>query len=822
MRSFWQDLRFGVRSLVRSPGFSVVAILALALGIAANTTIFSVVNAVLLRDLPYRDAGRLVMLYEELPALMSGPVGFSPPDYDVFEQQVRQGNLASLSEIALYLNSQLELSGIGEPQRLAGGRISPALFPILGVAPAMGRNFTSEENAPGQNVVILSHGLWQRKFGSASDIVGRSVTLDRKPYTVVGVMPRGFEFPHRGTLLNNQPAELWVPISFTSVELQGWTQRYNHSVLARLKPGVNIEQARAETGALAGRLVKEFYPPAIRNSLDLALKARVEPYRGEMVGKVQTLLLVLLGAVGMVLLIGCADVANLMLTRAAARQREMAIRTALGAGRGRLLRQVLTESLTLALCGGALGVVLSAWGTRLLVAVAPVTLPRAETIGVDARVLAFALALSIATALFFGLAPALEASRGALAETLQEGGRSSTAGRRRHRLLNSFVVAQFSLAIVLLAGAGLLARSFMQLLSTDPGFRPDHLLSASLNLPVATYPQQEHVRDFCDRLLERARAVPGVVAATAASFLPLEVRERRAFSVDGSTPDGIPPVTAAVWFVGDYFESLGNPLKRGRFPTASDGRTGERVAVINETMANKFFPGRDPVGQRIKWGGRRSQNPWMTIIGVAGDMKHANLDAPAYPLIFEPGVQMPIMRNVYLIVRTSGEPATLATALRQEIRRLDSALAIANVRTLEDHIARTVAPQRFQTFLLATFAGLALLLAAIGIYGVLAYTVTQRTHEIGVRMALGAQRRDVLRMIVGRGMRLAAVGIALGFAASLALTRVLATLLYGIGPRDPLTLTVVPAFLAAIALLACYIPARRAMRLDPAIALRHE
>jgi putative ABC transport system permease protein len=759
-----------------------------------------------------------VMVFEEIPAASSGPIGFSPPDFAFFERQQNR----TLAEIAAFSNRTYELSGVDEAERLIGARVSPGLFPLLGVQPALGRNFTRPENEPGHNVVILSHGLWRRKFGGDSAMIGRVVTLDRQPYTVVGIMPAGFEFPHRGPVGNNQPAELWVPIAFAPWELRAWTSMYNHSVLARLNPGVTLEQARGEVKAMVSRL-EEAYPAAARLDLD----ATVQSFRTEVIGRTQTLLLVLMAAVGMVLLIACADVANLLLTRAGERQPEMAVRTALGAGRMRLVRQLFTESLLLALTGGVLGLTLAALSTDLLVRFSPVSLPRATEISIDSRVLGFALLLCLGTAVVFGLAPAWEAARGDIGEVLKEGGRRSTPGRRRRLLLSALVVSQFALALVLLIGAGLLARSFVSLLATHPGFRPERVLSMSVSLPGRSYSKAGQIRNFYRSLIERVEALPGVHAVAAATDLPLVVRERRGFTPDVEVASGIPRVIAHVWVLGDYFEALGIQLKKGRFFTRQDGQTGERVIIINETMARRFWPGQDPVGRRMKWGGTNSQAPWMTIVGVMADVKHGPLQTETIPQTVEPYLQVgdamvSLLSSLTLVVRTDVDPTRLIAAVRQEIRALDAALPVANIQTLEQHVHKSVAPQRFNTFLLAIFALLALILAAIGIYGIMARSVTRRTHEIGVRMALGAQRKDVLRLVVRQGMLLAFLGMATGMAAALAVTRVLSSFLYNVEPRDPLTFAGVAVLLGLVALLACYLPARRATRVDPVIALRYE
>ena len=822
MESLWLDMRYGARMLRRNPGFTLIAVLALALGIGSTTSIFTVVYGVLLRPLPYAEPERLVLIFEGIPGARSGPIGFSPPDFAFLERQQTR----SFESVAAFSNKTYELSGIREALRITGARVSPQLFPFLGVQAAIGRTFTQEENVPGRNVVLLSHNLWTREFGGDSGVLGRPLTLDRQPYTIVGIMPQHFEFPSRGPASNNQPADIFVPLALRPNELQAWTSMYNHSVLARLKAGVTLEQARAEMDAMARR-IEGVYPATAR----LRLECTVQPFQQEVVGRTETMLLVLLAAVGMVLLIGCADVANLLLTRVGERSREMAVRTAMGAGKLRLIRQLLSESLLLSFLGGGAGLLLSIWGTRLLLKLSPVSLPRTHEIQLDSLVIAFTILVSLATAVVFGIMPAFEASRGEVGEALKEGGRSLSPGRRRSRLMGLFVASQFALAVVLLIAAGLLMRSFFRLLATESGFRTENVVSMSLSLPAANYSNAVQIRSFYQTLLERIETLPGVQAVSAATDLPLTVRDRRAFTPEAASASaaGEPRVVAHVWVLGDYFDALGIRLKSGRFFTRSDGTTGERVVMVNETMARRFWPGEDAVGKRICWGNSRN---WMKIVGVIADVKQGPLHTGTIPQTLEPYLQVNpswieenvvgVFRSLTLIIRTDRNPATLMPGVRNEIRALDAALPVANVKTLEQHVHASVATQRFNTYLLGVFAVLALTLATIGIYGVMSRSVTQRTHEIGVRMALGARPEDVFKMIVRRGMLLALPGMAAGIAGAFALTRVLSSLLFGISPTDPVTFIAVPLLLAAVALLATYVPARRAIRVDPMIALRYE
>ncbi len=652
------------------------------------------------------------------------------------------------------------------------------MYSLLGASPLAGRTFTREENQPGRNVAVLSHALWRRKFAIDPAVLGTAIRLERQACTVIGVMPPGFEFPHRGPAFNNEPADLFVPLAFRPEELRGWTSRYNHSVIARLKPGVTLAQAREDAGAIARRLQQEHYPAAFRGGRLFVLGAAVEPFHLHLAGPVRNLLLILQAAVGLVLLIACANVANLLLSRAAPRAREMALRTALGAGRSRLVRQTLLESLPLALAGGALGLLLAGWGMRLLVAFSPVTVPRTHEVRMDAAVLAFTLLVCCGATVMFGLAPAIQASRVRLSEALKAGGRSATGGRSHQRLLGLFVVCQIALCLVLLSAANLLLKSFARLLATDPGFRAEKVLSVSLNLPASGYQKAAAVRSFYRRLIEQAETLPGVRAVGAATDLPLAVRERRGFTIEDEQPvvAGLPKVVCQVNVLGSYFEALGIRLKRGRFLGPRDGAR-EPVVVINETMARRYWPGQDAVGKRIKWGIREWPSPWMTVVGVVEDVKHGPLHTEAMPQVFEPHLQVPdawledatmsLLRSMTLIVRTSGEPAALAAAVEGEVRALDPQLPVFGVQTLEEHLSRSVAPQRFNALLLAVFATLALVLAAVGVYGVVAYSVSRRTHEMGVRAALGARPRDLVRMVVGQSLVLAGIGAAAGLAGAL-------------------------------------------------------
>jgi putative ABC transport system permease protein len=815
MGQFTQDLRYGVRMLGKSPGFTAVAVLALALGVGANTAIFSVVNTVLLRPLPFKDSGRLVLLQEGIPKLGVRAIPVCAPDVLDYE---RQNHV--FEELGAFRTTSYDLSGLGEAERVRAARVSAGLFPLLGVQPALGRVFAREEDQPGHLVAVLSDGLW-RRFGADPGVVGRTVALDRKPYTIIGVMPPRFEFPLRGPQFHSEPAELWLPMAFTPEELRVRGDNFNNSVIARLKPGVTLARANADVMAIARR-IQELFPPDVRK--DFNLEASVVPYREQVVGGVRTLLLVLLGAVGFVVLIACANVANLLLTRAAARQKEIAIRTALGASRLRLVCQLLSESALLALLGGALGLLLAYWGTDLLVAVIPGSIPRSQEIAVDLQVLGFTLALSLATGLVFGAGPAVAATRTRVNETLKEGGRGSAAGVHRSRLHGALIISEVALALVLLAGAGLLVRSFIHLRETDPGFRPQQVLTMSVSLAPSKYAQPEQVRAFFQRLLERLQSQPGVKAVGAGTDLPLEGSWLRAFSAeDRPEPEaGKFPVIYHTAVRGDYFEALGIPLKRGRYFSEQERPEAPCEVVLSESMARRFWPGEDPIGKRLKWGARQTETPWLAVVGVVGDVKQAALEVETQPHTYEPYWQAEHRRTWQIAVRAAMAPSALTSAVRAQVRALDPEQPVTRVRTMEQVISTSMAPRRLNMFLLVVFASAATLLAAIGIYGVMAYSVTQRTHEIGVRMALGARRGDVLRMVIRQGMTLVLIGVGIGLGGALALTRVLASFLYGVKPTDPLTFAAVSVLLAAVALLADYIPARRATRVDPMIALRYE
>ncbi len=816
-----QDLRYAVRMLLKKPGFTTIAVLALALGIGANTAIFSVVNAVLLRPLTYHQPDRLVMVWQRLSGATSYPeLPCSAPDYIDYRDQTQ-----TLQNVAAFDNASFTLATPTGAERVSGTRVSANLFPLLGISPLRGRTFTTAEDQFGQDqVAVLSYGTWERRFGSDPEIVGKTLVLDQKPRKIIGVMPKQFDFPTQG-LLGGPPAEFWVPIAFAPAEIgpDGRGDNFNISVVARRKPGVSIQQASADINRISRRIY-ESYPPAIQKLF--SLDGFVTDFHQHVVGNVKTLLLVLLGAVGFVLLIGCANVANLLLAKAAGRRREVAIRTALGAGRFRLVRQLLTESVLLGLLGGAAGLLIAVWLTQLMIRFSPGDVPRLAESQLNLGVLAFAFAISILTGVLFGLAPALQVSKANLNTDLKEGSRGAAAFRRS-RVRSVLVVAEVALSLVLLAGAGLLLRSFVKLRAVPLGFQPDHLLTLSVALPETKYQNKVQAQAFFRNLLERAQSLPEVRSAAGATGLPLMGQWDIVVTPEGRADTGKKSLTTA-FFAGvtpSFHRTLGISLVKGRLFTDADNERSPAVAIVNESMARRYWPDREILGKRFKWGPPDSSRSWITVVGVVANLKQNSLAADVSPGVYLPISQMPQespVRGLYLAVRTSSDPSAIVSSLRQIVRSLDPEAPLFQVRPMEEILEAAVAPRRFNMLLLAAFAGLALLLASIGIYGVMSYSVSQHTHEIGIRMALGARAADVLQLIVRQGMGLVLIGLVIGAAGALALTRVMSSLLFEVKPWDPLTLASVSVLLAAVAFAASYIPARRATRVDPMIALRYE
>jgi putative ABC transport system permease protein len=818
MDTLFQDIRYGVRTLLKTPGFTAVAVIALALGIGANSAIFSVVNAVLLRPLPYTNSERLVMLWATNPSLHLGidNLPASAANYAEWRDQSQ-----AFEHISALTSINFNLTGAGEPERIAGARVSSSFFQLMDVSPKMGGAFSAEEDQPGNDlVVIVSHGLWQRRFGADPDIIGKPLTLNGQSYTVIGIMPAGFRFPSAADLpayMELQPqTDLWAPIALTAEQI---AKRGDHnlSVIARLKQSVTVEQAQTELSNIARRL-EEQEPQAKGYGVN------VVSLNEQLAGSIRPALLVMLVAVAFVLLIACANVANLLLARSAARQKEIAIRTALGASRSRIIRQLLTESMLLSIGGGAIGTLLSFWGIDLLLSLSPKNIPRLDQINIDANVLCFTLLISIVTGCLFGLAPALQASRLNLNESLKEEARNSTAGLRRNRVRALLVVSEVALSLVLLLGAGLMIRSFTRLLTVDAGFNPKNVLTLNLSLPTSKYPERSQQAAFFQQVIERLEALPGVQSVGAVSALPLSgAEEASSFMVEGgpAIDSSEMPMADRRRASADYFRAMGIHLVKGRYFTEADNQTATPVALISESFARRFFPDEDPVGKRIKNGGSTSTRPWLSIVGVVKDVKHVALEAEARPQVY-----MPYLQNTWtsmtLVMRSPSDPVALARAARSAVWEVDKEQPVSDVKSMEQYLSASISERRFSLILLGIFAAVALLLAAVGIYGVMSYSVNQRTHEIGIRMALGASRSDVLRLVVRQAMIPTLAGVVAGLGAALALTRLMSSLLYGVSATDPVTFAVIPLILLAVALAACAVPARRATKVDPCVALRHE
>jgi putative ABC transport system permease protein len=812
------DVRYALRNLRRHPAFTLISVLALAVGIGANTAVFTIVDGVLLRSLPFEKPEQIAAIFEKLPGAPVPKFNVSAPDFEILREATR-----SFSAMVAYRSGRFELSGMSEPEQVIGTRVSPGFFDFLGVRPVLGRALTEEDDRTNARVVVLEYGFWTRAFGRDPAVIGRTVSLDRQPFTVVGVMGEQFVFPPRGAESNGEPAALYLPIAFSPGERQGFGSMYNNSVLARLKPGVTLAQARSDVDA-ATRTVAERYP-AVLQQISKELSLPMWPFIDEVVGHSRRMILVLTGAVAILLLIACADVANLMLTRAGSRQRELALRAALGASPGRVVRQLVTEGFVLSLLGGLAGLVLAYWTVGVLRSLAGATLPRAESIHLDERTLGFTLALTLVTPIVFGVLPAIRATLQATFEALKEGGRAEAAPHGRHRLLGSLVVAQFALALMLSVGAGLLLRSFAKLIATNPGFRAEQVVTASVTLPAGRYRIGPDITQFHQQLVEAARAIPGIRAAATGTDRPLLVAERRAFTADPSAqplPE-LSRVIAATWTSGRYFEALGIPLERGRYFTDADDRE-PGVVILSHLLAHQLWPDQDPIGRRIKWGldVPANRNPWMRVVGVVGDVSQSGLGTDIIPQTYEPFVQNNFSRQVNVVVKADRDAATVIADLRRVVQRLDPQLPLVDAQPVREVVAASVKPQRFSMTVVTIFAFVALGLAAIGICGVLANVVGQQTHEIGVRMALGARASQVVWSVMRRALVLAGTGIALGVLASLMLARVMSGLLYEIRPTDGLTFGAAAVLLASLALVAGMVPAWRATRVDPLVALREE
>lgn len=808
MRTFFQDLGYGFRTLMNSPGFTVVALITLTLGIGANTAIFSVVNAVLLQSLPFRDPGKLTMIWEDVskdgfPANTPAPANYA--------EWKRQDQI--FSGVAALKWQVSNLTGDGEPEKLEGERVSYNLLSVLGVQPVMGRGFTPDEDREGgHKVVLISNGLWKRRFASDPHIVGQSIRLDNVPHTVIGVMPAGFSFPQKGT-------EVWTPIAFSPAELAVHTSHYL-KVVARLRDGVSPEQANAELKLVRDNMAKQ-YPDSMR----IIDRFYVEPLQDAYTRDVRRGLIVLLIAVGCILLIACANMANLLLSRSTGRYRELAVRTALGANRWRIVRQLLTESVLLALAGGALALILAEWCFAFLKNLVPADLSQTVVLTLDWRVLGFTAAASLAASILFGLAPALQAARVDLNDILKEGGRSGI-GTRRTRLRNVLVVSEVALSLVLLVGSILLIRSFSNLRGLDPGFRAGNVLTMRINASTTKYGDFEKRTQFFEEVLTRLRTLPAVQNAGMTSALPLTwkggtnsfERENRP-QQEGETMDACDRVVSP-----GYFEAMRIPLIRGRSFNEGDGEHSMPVAIINETMAKTYWPGGDALGRRMRMDMRDSKGPWVTIVGVSHDVRQMGLDQPVKAEMYFPmtqsGYNWMIPRDV--VIRTASDPLRLASAARQAVWSIDPEQPVSNVQTLNELLDDEVQNRRVQVTLLGALAGLAILLACVGIYGVLSYSVAARTQEIGVRVALGADSGNIWLAVARQGLVLTGVGLVTGLLLAISLTRLLSSLLFGITPNDVVTYFLASLLFAVVGVLACSIPAYRASRVDPMVALRYE
>jgi predicted permease len=816
MQTIWKDLRYGTRLWLKNPGFTMIAILTLGLGIGANTAIFSVVNGLLLRPLPYRDAERLAIIWTHSPGANVAQDWPSPGQFSAMKSEN-----SVFEELALAQGGNVLLTTpSGSVERLGIVRTKSVMFPMLGVQAAMGRVFLPEEDAPGKaTTVVISHGFWESRYSKDPKALGQSLTINGESYTIVGVTPAGFTlgFEVMPTVGGVKEPELFLPLPLDSKRMSSQGDE-NYNVLARLKPEATIEQAQTELNLAVRRLEQQFpnnYPASRRFNLS------IRPLLEQVVGDVRLALYVLLGAVGCVLLIACVNVANLLLARSASREKEIAIRAALGAGRGRIIRQLLTESLLLAIGGGLLGVLIAVWSLAGLRWLNPGNIPRIANISVDGRALAFTSAIALLTGLLFGLVPALRNSRGALGESLKEGGRN-LAGGGHQRLRDLLVITETALSLILLVGAGLLIRSFLNVQRVDPGFDPRNVLSFRMAAAGPSYKEGPQVLELYQQVWDRLRRSPGVESVGGVTVLPLTGGIGwGSISIEGySAAAGQMMIQAdgRTASVG-YFETMKTTLLRGRFFTEQDTKDSVQVAIIDENMARSYWPNTDPTGKRFKQGGADSTAPWYTVVGVVGNVKQYGLDSDARVAYYRPHLQEP-NRFLNVVVRTAGDPLAFAPVATREVRALNPSIPIFDVKSMDQWLQESLARRRFSMFALALFAAAAMILAAIGLYGVISYMVSQRTKEIGVRIALGAQSRDVQKMVIRQGMSVAVIGVGVGLIGAVAVTRVMASLLYGVSARDIWTFAAIAVLLTLAALLASWIPARRATKVDPMVALR--
>jgi predicted permease len=822
MNTLAQDIRYALRAFASNPGFTLAAILSLAIGIGANTSIFSVANALLLRPLPYKDANRLVILWNRSPGLNITEDWFSPAQY----LDIKNGH-RGFEQVAIAIGGNYNLTGEGGPERVGAVRVSSNLLPMLGERAERGRLFLSEEDAEGAAATaILTDGMWARRYGRNPKVIGKAITINGQPYEVVGILPQSFALPQEVLPLldGTEQAEIFLPLPLAASAAQIRTHE-DYNIVGKLKPGVSVAQAQAEMDTITARLRRDFpenYPP--NGGLTFSLVPLLE----QVVGNVRPALVLLLGSVGLVLLIACANVANLLLSRAMARQREMAVRTALGASRWRIVRQLLAESVLLALGGGALGVLLCLWSVNWIHVLGTKSIPRLQDVGIDGRVLLFTLLLSVLSGILFGLAPALRVSRLDLDATLKDASRGSAGtnavwghGNNVRRLL---VIVELALSVVLLIGAGLLIRSFAQLQNVAPGFNAQNVLTFDLTITGKKYGDKQAILNTYRQLWERLEHIPGVSASGGVTSLPLsQAYAWTPITVEGRTPlPGEQFLNADERVVGGhYFEAMGIPLRRGRYFNEQDDASKPHVALIDEFMAEQLWPGQDPLGKRIHIVELKSEDPWHTVVGVVGRVKQDALDSEPRIAFYLPQTQFPT-RAMSVVLRGGSDPTGLLRVVKNELKILDGDLPMYYVRTMQQRLEESLARRRFSMLLLAVFASVALALAAIGIYGVMAYLVSQGAREIGIRIALGASQRDILGLIVGQGMALAVSGVAIGLAGAFLLTRLIRGLLFGVKVTDPVTYAGIAVLLGLVALLASYIPARRAARVDPLVALRYE
>ncbi|MEY2576461.1 MAG: hypothetical protein QOF80_1948 [Verrucomicrobiota bacterium] len=815
-----REFRLAFRNLVKTPGFTLVAVITVALAIAANTAVFSLVNALLIRPLPFKAPQNLVLLFEKFSGQGLDQIPVSAPEYLDWEKQTR-----SYERIAAFNFADFNLTGGDTPERIQGAVVTPSLFQLLGVSPIKGRAFNDREFGEGNDgVVVISERLWRRRFNSDPQVVGTQVSINGRSVTVIGIMPANFEFPlplfgvQGGTFAER--ADMWKPIAFTKSELESRGSR-SYGIIGRLKSGVTVAQAQAEANTIVANwhpLFPDNYEPSTK------FGATIYPLHDLVIGGMRPALMILLGAVAVVLLIACANLTTMLLARAGAREREFAIRLALGAGRMQLVRQMLSESILLAIIGGTAGVVLAIWGLDLLRSIGAQTVPRIAEVNLDLRVLLVTLGTAVVTGIVIGLIPALASGKPELTEALKEGGRGATSGLRRNRLRNALVIAEVALALVLLVGAGLLLKSFVRLQNVHPGFETKNVLTMEVALPVLKYPRGKPVADFYAEATRRVKELPGVEAAAFTSILPLSgTNSDSSFAIEGRDPavDKVYPDEEIRDITPEYFSVIKVPLLQGRFFNDSDQFDGPGVVIVNNSFAKKWFPNQDVIGKRITFSDTRKPDAkWITIVGLVGDMRHRGLDLDPKPEYYGAHNQTPY-RGMILAVRSAQDPRSLTTAIRREISRLDPDLPAANVRTLEQVAADSIAPRRLSVVLIGVFAVVALVLASVGIYGVMSFLVVQRTHEIGVRMALGAQRADVLRLVIGRAAKLVLFGTGIGLLLGVLSGSALRSLLYNVGAFDPTTFLTVTFALCAVSFLASYIPALRATRADPMIALGH-